>query len=83
MAMVSTPTHATAMTSSVVTPRMDPNRTASIDRFACPKTFESARPSANDAVVITPMAASAPIFPRRATRPIMSAERRPHIPAPR
>jgi hypothetical protein len=43
----------------------------------------SARPSANEAVVITPMAASEPITRRRVT-PLMSrAEATPQAPAPR
>ena len=78
-----TPAPRTAITSVPPTPRIEPNNTASIERFAWPNRFDNARPIANEAVVMTPMAASEPILPRRATRPIMSADSKPHSPAPR
>ena len=65
------------------TPRMLPNRAASKLGPRRPNTANRARPSANDAVVITPIAASAPIARRRVTPLISSADARPHTPAPR
>jgi hypothetical protein len=47
-----------------------------------PNRAKRANPSANDAVVITPMAASAPITRRRVTPLIISAEATPQAPAP-
>ena len=71
-----------AMTSSVPTPRMLPNRAASKLRPFVPKSANNASPSANDAVVMTPIAASDPITRRRVTPLIMSADATPHTPAP-
>ena len=68
---------------SVVTPRMLPNSAASKLGPLLPKTVSRATPSANDAVVMTPMAASAPIRRRRVTLLMASADASPHTPAPR
>ena len=72
----------TATMSAVSTPNTEPNNTASMLFFACPYLFSSAKPSANDAVVTTPIAASAPISRRRAIRPMMIPDATPQIPAP-
>ena len=48
-----------------------------------PNFVSSATPSANDAVVTTPIAASAPMRCRRVTALIASADARPQRPAPR
>jgi hypothetical protein len=47
-----------------------------------PNTAISARPRAKLAVVMTPMAASEPMTRRRVTPLIISADARPHAPAP-
>ncbi len=61
---------------------MLPNSAASKLRPLVPNSANSARPSANDAVVMTPIAASEPMIRRRVTALIMSAETTPHTPAP-
>ena len=77
-----TATTLTATMSTVSTPRTEPNRTASMLFLAWPYLFSKASPRANDAVVTTPMAASAPIRRRRAMRPMMTPEAMPQMPAP-
>ena len=72
-----------AHTSVRETPRMLPNRAASKLRPRRPKMANRARPRAKEAVVITPMAASAPMTRRRVTRLIMRPDATPHTPAPR
>ena len=78
-----TPTAATTSTSVELTPRMLPKSAASKLRPLRPKSANSASPSAKEAVVMTPMAASAPIRRPRVTALIISAEATPQMPAPR
>ena len=61
---------------------MLPNSAASKLGPRLPKTVSSATPSAKEAVVMTPIAASAPMRWARATRLIASAEAKPQMPAP-
>ena len=61
---------------------MLPNSAASKLRPLVPNSANSASPSANDAVVMTPIAASEPMMRRRVTALIMSADTTPHRPAP-
>ncbi len=77
---VTTPT---TIRSSVVTPRMLPNRAASKLRVKLRVLLISATPTANEAVVTIPIAASAPIRRRRAVALIASADRNPQSPAAR
>ena len=77
-----TVTPSTTQTSAADTPSTLPNSTASGFCPGAPNSWINARPRANEAVVITPMAASDPIDRRRVTRLISSAEARPHNPAP-
>ena len=62
---------------------MLPNSAASKLPPSPSKNANSAKPSANEAVVITPIAASEPITRRRVTPLIMSADATPQAPAPR
>ena len=71
------------ITSSALTPRMLPKRAASKFAPRRPKSANSASPRANEAVVMTPMAASDLITRLRVTPPIISAEATPQTPAPR
>jgi hypothetical protein len=75
-------TTATTMRSSVVTPRMLPNNAASKFRVKLRVLLISATPIAKLAVVMIPIAASAPIRRRRAAALMRSAEKNPHSPAP-
>ena len=61
---------------------MLPNSAASKLGPLLPNTVSSTTPSANDAVVITPMAASAPIRRLRVTRLMDNADASPQTPAP-
>ncbi len=61
---------------------MLPNSRASNAGPLVPNRVSRATPSANDAVVTTPIAASAPIRRLRVTALMASAEARPHSPAP-
>ena len=72
----------TATMSATLTPSTLPNNTASMLFDAWPYRFMSAKPSAKDAVVTTPIAASAPNTRRRATRAINTPETIPQMPAP-
>jgi hypothetical protein len=60
---------------------MLPNSSASKDGPLLPKRVSSATPSAKDAVVTTPIAASAPMRRLRATALMASADASPHSPA--
>ena len=64
------------------TPLMLPNSSASNAGPLVPKRVSSATPRANDEVVTTPIAASAPIRRLRATALMSSADPRPQAPAP-
>ena len=64
-------------------PRMLPKRAFSKAGPLVPNFAKSATPSANEAVVITPIAASAPSLLRRETEVMAMAEAMPHRPAPR
>ncbi len=61
---------------------MLPNSSASNDGPLLPNLVSSATPSAKDAVVTTPIAASAPMRGVRATALMASAEASPQAPAP-
>ena len=61
---------------------MLPNSSGSNAGPLLPKRVSSATPSANDAVVTTPIAASAPIRRLRVTALMARAEASPHTPAP-
>jgi hypothetical protein len=62
---------------------MLPNSAASKLGPLLPNLVSRATPRANDAVVMTPMAASAPILRRRVTDVMANADARPQTPAPR
>ena len=66
-----------------VTPSMFPNKAASKLRVKLLKRLMIATPRAKLAVVIIPIAASVPILFFRVVNVINSAERKPHILAPR
>ena len=68
---------ASSSRSADATPMMLPNSSASKDGPVVPNRVSSATPSANDAVVMTPIAASAPIRRLRATALMASAEASP------
>ena len=82
-AATATVTTATTIRSTVVTPRMLPNRAASKFRVKLRVLLIRATPTAKEAVVTIPIAASAPIRRRRAVALIASADRKPHSPAAR
>ena len=63
-------------------PRMLPNNALSNAGPLEPNFANSATPRANDAVVMTPMAASAPTRLLRLTALMANAEAIPHRPAP-
>ena len=67
----------------MATPLMLPNSSASKAGPLLPKRVSSATPSAKDAVVTTPIAASAPMRRLRATALMASADASPQSPAPR
>ena len=66
----------------VLMPRMLPNRAFSNAGPLVPNLANSATPSANDAIVMTPIAASAPTRLFFTTTVIARAEPMPHRPAP-
>lgn len=66
----------------LVMPRMLPKSAWSNAGPLVPNLLKSATPRANDAVVTTPMAASAPMRLRRATVVMAMADAMPHSPAP-
>ena len=72
-----------SQTSAKVTPRTLPKSRASAFWPGDPYSCTRARPSANDAVVTTPIAASEPIGRRRTIPPIANAVMTPQAPAPR
>ncbi len=75
----------TAMSHTIcafVIPRMLPKSALSNAGPEEPNLLNRATPRANDAVVTTPMAASAPKRLRRATAVMAMAEAMPHSPAP-
>ena len=61
---------------------MEPNNVASMLRLTRRNNALSTRPSAKLAVVMTPMAASAPMMRRLVTRPMARPVANPHTPAP-
>jgi len=75
-------TIATAIRSVGVTPSTLPKSAASKFRVKLRVLLIRATPMAKLAVVTIPIAASAPIFLRRAVALMSSAERKPHRPAP-
>ena len=83
MATVATETAAMRYTSFRLTPRTLPKRAASASVSAEPNSWTMASPSANDAVVTTPIAASDPTGRRRVIHPMSSAVASPHAPAAR
>jgi len=65
-----------------VMPRIEPKSALSKDGPLVPNFANRATPSAKDAIVITPMAASAPTRLRLVTAVIASADAIPQRPAP-
>ena len=79
---IAAPTTTMAIRSPRKTANTFPNSTVSRDPETAPLRLWMASPIANEAVVTTPMAASAPTVDRVETRPISSAARTPQTPAP-